>query len=651
LLLAAGGAPVPAASAPDWMRAQALQPMPAHDAKADAVLLYAETVLTVQGEGRMRRVDRRVFRILRPGGESFGIVKAVFDGQSRITGLRGWCIPASGKEYEVKERDAVESAYIGADGGLLVSDERTKLLRIPAATPGNVVGYEVEQDIRPYMPGDEWDFEETVPVREARFVLQLPAGWSYRTTWLNHEPVEAQPGPSGQVQWTVTDLKPVRMEERMPPWRGVHGRLVVLPLPPGREQGLQTWEAIGTWTRELVRDRRVASPEIQRKVAELVAGAATPLARAQALARYVQSDIRYVGIELGIGGWQPHAAPDVYAHHYGDCKDKATLLATMLKEAGVESYYVLVNTQRGSLNAGTPPHLGFNHVILAVRLPDDASDPTLLATAQLPGVGRVVYFDPTNEQTPFGRLSGDLQASYALVIGSDASHYLPLPQLAPTTSGTQRIAKLALHANGDLSGTVSETRSGDDADSLRDLLANVASESDRVRPVESVLAGSLATFQVANPQVRNVQERSLPLESEYTLQVDRYSKANGDLLLVRPRVFGRWASGLLEGDEPRQHAVEMQGPGRDSDVFEIELPPGYVVDDLPPAVNQDCGFAVYRSKSELVGHTLRYSRSLEVRSLSVPVEKALVLRDFYRTISGDERMLAVLRRAGPQDRP
>ena len=71
--------------------------------------------------------------------------------------------------------------------------------------------------------------------------------------------------------------------------------------------------------------------------------------------QYVQSDIRYVAIELGIGGWQPHPAKDIYSNHYGDCKDKATLLSTMLKEIGVDSDYIVVNTRRGAVNAETPP--------------------------------------------------------------------------------------------------------------------------------------------------------------------------------------------------------------------------------------------------------------------------------------------------------
>ena len=90
----------------------------------------------------------------------------------------------------------------------------------------------------------------------------------------------------------------------------------------------------------------------------------------RALATFLQRDVRYVAIELGIGGVQPHPASDVFAHLYGDCKDKATLLSSMLHEVGIESYYVVINSRRGAVSAATPPYIDvFNHAILAIRLP------------------------------------------------------------------------------------------------------------------------------------------------------------------------------------------------------------------------------------------------------------------------------------------
>src|SRR5256884_7930285 len=108
------------------------------------------------------------------------------------------------------------------------------------------------------------------------------------------------------------------------------------------------------WYQGLTSGRRDASPELKQKVASLASSSRTPLEKMKALANFAQSDIRYVAIELGIGGWQPHAAPEVFTHHYGDCKDKATLMGAMLQEIGVDSYYVIINSERGSVTPETP---------------------------------------------------------------------------------------------------------------------------------------------------------------------------------------------------------------------------------------------------------------------------------------------------------
>ena len=117
--------------------------------------------------------------------------------------------------------------------------------------------------------------------------------------------------------------------------------------------------------------------------------------------------------------------------------------------------------------------------------------------------------------------------------------------------------------------------------------------------------------------------------------------------MVRPRVLGVEASRLLETPEPRQNPVEFDAAVEDTDLFEIEVPAEYRLDDLPPPVDVDYGFAAYHSRTEFAAHVLRYRRSFELRSLSVPTERVGELRQLYRTIEGDERAAAVLTRAVP----
>jgi len=648
LLLALFWAPVAAAGdAPAWMHALVTAPLPAHDEKTDAVMLYSEESVTVQSTDRIRSVVRRAFKILRPSGRDYGDVMITYDSQTKISSLHAWCIPAQGKDYEVKEKDGAEISLPGVPGSELILDVRAKVLRIPAAEPGSIVGYEFEQDDRPFFLQAIWYFQLSVPVREARYSLQLPPGWVYRATWLNAPEVPATPGPNNQWSWVVSDVKPLKREEDMPPRRGIESQMIVNFFPPlGADPAakLTDWSAIGNWYNSLTRGRGEPSFDLKQKVTELTAGQSALVPKMQALARYVQREVRYVAIELGIGGWQPHPAAEVFAHRYGDCKDKVTLMRSMLNEIGVESYYLVINTERGSVTPAMPGHIGgFDHVIIAIHLPDTLSDPSLAAEYKHPGLGRLLIFDPTDDLMPFGQLNGALQGSYALLVTPAGGELIETPRLPPSSSGLERVAHLQLDPLGTLTGQVHELRLGDFAASQRNSFRSATQSSDRIKPVETLLSHSLAAFRITKASITNLDATERPIEFDYSFVAENYAKKAGNLLLVRPRVVGSKSRGLLETKEPRQQPVVFEGPERDTDTFEITIPPGYVVDDLPPPVNLDYSFASYHSKVEATGNTLRYSRTYEVKELTVPLARVEELKRFYRAIANDERNNAVLK--------
>src|SRR5260370_19425452 len=103
-------------------------------------------------------------------------------------------------------------------------------------------------------------------------------------------------------------------------------------------------------------------------------------------------------------------------------------MRTMLREIGVDSYQVVINTERGAVTSEAPAHNGFNHVILAIKLPDEVKDPSLIAVMQHPRLGRILFFDPTNELTPFGQIRGYLQANYRLPATPHRAALPALPQ-------------------------------------------------------------------------------------------------------------------------------------------------------------------------------------------------------------------------------
>lgn len=639
----------PAASAggdaPQWMHALVAAPLPSYDEKTNAVLLYSDTSVTVLSETKIRTRVHEAYKIIRPEGRERGTLYVYFNPGRKITSMHGWCIPAQGKDYDVQEKDAVDVAA-PAEGGYLVEDTKYRVLRIPAPDPGNIVGYEYEIEEQPFWLQDVWHFQEEDPVRESHYSLQLPQGWVYRASWIAHDQIKPDETSGNVLQWEVRDVKGIRSEPDMPPWQGLASQMVVSFFPSGGTSGgkeFATWNDIGSWLRTLYSRQMDASDAIKQQVKTLTADKPTQLQKMQAIASYVQHDIRYVSIQLGIGGWQPHAAPDVFAHKYGDCKDKATLMRTMLREIGVESRQVAINTERGSVSRDTPPHSAFDHVILAIKIPADLKDPSLIATVQDPKLGRILFFDPTNELTPFGQIGGYLQANYGLLIADDDGELIELPQQPSATNGIERTATLTLEPDGTLKGNVKEVRLGDLASSERHRLRTVTKNTDRIKPIESLLAGSLSNFQIVKASITNLEQTDQPFGFNYSFQSANYAKLAGDLLLVRPRVLGNKSSGVLETKEPRRFPLEFEGPLSDHDAFDISFPAGYEVDELPPPLDVEFSFGSYHSKTEVKDHTLHYIRSLEIKELSVPLAQMEDLKKFYRMINSDEHNTAVLK--------
>lgn len=636
--------PAAFARPPQWLEDLAAVTVPAQDPEVDAVQLLSETELIVSADGDLRERVRGAVRILRKEGQERAVLRAAHDSWSKVKQMRGWAIHPEGKAEEVRMNGAVETALVNVRGGELITDVRLKVLPLSSARPGTVIGYEFEFSRSPLELADSFDFQDTIPVLEARYRLRLPPGWTVASTWVHHADVAADKPAPNQWNWTVRNVPRVTIEPGMPEWQGVAGRMFLAFAPPDSTPRLGTWQGIGSWYVELAQQRRTVSPEIRAKAAELVAEKSAPLDRIRALATFVQQDVRYVGIQLGIGGFQPHAVADIFRNRYGDCKDKSLLLSVLLEEAGIESVPVLVHTDRTRVEPRQPPGINrFNHVILAIRLPPDTDTSSLLAIAGDKAGERWLFFDPTDELTGLGRLPAPLQGGHGLMALADGSQLVALPQLEHEHNGVRRTATLKLSATGELSGDVHERFLGEQAHVQRGFLRDIGREPDRVKPLEARLADSLAAFRVNSYTVGNDRALELPLEWRFNFSAGSYARLAGNLLMVRPRLLGLRAQQLPGDDATRVHDFLITESRLDQDEVVIDLPAGYTLDSLPQPVNLDVGFAVYRSRTELEGSRLRYSRSYEVRELLVPAARVEDYRRLQREIARDERAVVLLK--------
>ena len=221
-----------------------------------------------------------------------------------------------------------------------------------------------------------------------------------------------------------------------------------LPPPDVQISTFQSWDEIGAWYNKLQSERVQPSAEVRAKSAELTKGAKNDDAKVQAIYGYVSTQIRYIGVAFGVGRYQPHSASEVLVNQYGDCKDKHTLMASLLYAVGIKAYPALINSTH-TLDPDVPSPAQFDRVITAVPQ----------------GTG-FVWIDTTTEVAPYGYLLSLLSDKQTLMIPTDrAAMLVTTPELSGRGSETFRI-DAQLRDNGTLDGKVERTVSGNDAEVL-----------------------------------------------------------------------------------------------------------------------------------------------------------------------------------------
>jgi hypothetical protein len=252
-----------------------------------------------------------------------------------------------------------------------------------------------------------------------------------------------------------------------------------------------------------------------------------------------------------------------------------------------------------------------------------------------------LIFDPTDTYTPIGLLGFHLQGSYGILVAGNDSQVIQLPTLAPDADVLDRTASFTLNADGTLKGTVTEARSGEAARRYRRLY-NEEGEKQQHEDIERSLSIDFSRFTVEADSAQNTREMSKSVVLKYSLTANAYAQPTGDLLLIRPRVLGRNARPF--NDKPRIYPIDLGETGTWRDSIDVALPPDYVVDDMPAAVDLDVGFARYKSDVKATGNVLHYSREYVVRELDLAAEKSADVNKLMGVINADESNSAVLKK-------
>ena len=381
-----------------------------------AVVLWETEVMNVNEDSSYIYSTRRIVKIFNDTGHKFGKVSIPYTrGNDDITIHHARTLTPDGRVVDLDQRRIVKNIPppSAVEAGLFV-DARLMHFSMPEMSDDCIIDYAYSSNNRGHlMQGEFWHqvyFQTSVPVLHYRFTIHAP---KKKTVYyqINSQPPSAPlAGVQGEGEPTITetrytrtytfemrDIPPLRKEAFMPAVEDLAYSINIT--------SLDSWDKLMEWYGTLIREQDYVTPEIEQKTKALLRGAWSRKEKIKRLYEYVATNIDYVGIELGIWAIKPHSAPEIFKEGYGDCKDKTTLLSTMLSAVGIQSYPVLISAGESSRVIREIPSLAyFNHMILAVEENDD---------------GGLIWLDATAETCAFGDLPASDQDRWALIVNPD----------------------------------------------------------------------------------------------------------------------------------------------------------------------------------------------------------------------------------------
>ncbi|HKW16434.1 MAG TPA: DUF3857 domain-containing protein [Terriglobales bacterium] len=495
------------------------------------------------------------------------------------------------------------------------TDYRQKHITVPGLRPGEELEYDyVTITQTPLASGQFWmeyDFAKSGTVLDEQLVLDVPKDRAIK--------LKTKPGDDPKISdangrriYTWTSSHVDKDEDKKD--KDKKKRTSKEPEPPAVQMTtFSSWEEMGRWYASLEKDRRQPNDEIRAKAAELIKGKTTDLDKIEALYDYVGPNFRYISLSFGVGRFQPHAASDVLHNAYGDCKDKHTLLASLLEAAGYHASSVLINSSR-KIDPDIPSPEQFDHVFTMVPLGKDE-----------------IWMDTTTEVAPFRLLASVLRDKEALVIPQNGTPHLEKTPADPPMRNRQ-FSEIDGKVNefGKLTAHIKYELRGDTELYMRMLFRRVPRNkwSDWVKQMNALagLSGEVSDLNVSDPA-----ETHEPFRLDYKIEVANFldwAKKKSDLVLPLSQL------NMADADEDDPDPIKVGSPLEYTYRLKLEFPAKYSERaPLPFSMKRD--YAHYEASYKVEGTVFTAERTLVTSIDELPSARASDYLAFRRAVLTD----------------
>lgn len=585
--------------------------------------------ITIVSPGKVLKKHSYAYTILNEKADDYTEFATYYNKFVSVEEIEGRLFDAMGKELKkVKKKDISD---VSSEDGMSISDTRYKTHSFYHKEYPYTVEYTVYQEINGMFSLPGWVPQNSIAmsVQQSRFLVKCPQTYQVRHKAYNFSGAVKETEANGfrTYEWHAENMLTKEKEQLMPGWSRTCARVALAPTDFEIENyrgRMNSWKDFGAFIYQLTKNRDVLPPAVAQKAKELTAGVTDNYKKIDVLYKFLQANTRYISVQLGIGGWQTIPAEKVAQNGYGDCKALANYMSALLREAGINSKYALINSGDDGLYTDVDfVSNQFDHAILCVPFKKDT-----------------VWLECTSGILPAGYLGDFTYNRPALLIDENGGTMVRTPNYRKSQNLQVRNVEAIIEDNGNLKARSLTRYTGLQQDDLHGLVRTESREN-----ILKVMRGrfDLPTYDVVDFQFREEPGMIPALSETVDLTVTGYAQASGKRLFVVPNILTRSGT-RLAADSTRDFDIELEYDYLDTDTVTIRLPEGYEVENMPKPVNLQTKFGAYSSAFSFENNMVTYTRLVQQNQGRYPPVDYRELSDFYQTIYKSDRVKIVLKK-------
>jgi len=571
---------------------------------AGAVILLDDEKFEILPDYTATDETHFIVKILNDRGKHYGEVELDYDSTYEKVELEyartirpdGTVVPVGDKHV----RDV--SRYLNYP---LYSNARVKIISMPEVTEGSIIEYKAKWHISKLINKRDFSHHYGIqgyePYLNQKLTVVVPRDYefnfkSYNPDYTNYKvdfsPEIKEVDNKRVYTWEFKNAPEIIVEPSMPPWQEI--------VPSLSLSSFNRWEEIYDWWWNLTKDKVNVDEEIERKVKELTKGKKTEEEKTKAIYHWVASKVRYVAVEYGQAGFEPHSAIEIFKNKYGDCKDQAMLLIAMLRCSGISAHPVLIGTKGCWVLDEEFPVLTFNHAIVEAEVD-----------------GKTVFLDPTAETASFGDLPTSDQDRKVLVFYERGGRIEKIPLFPSEHNKISKTMEIRIDKDETISATREVKTSGMYDQSQRAWLKYtkpVLVQEELKEKINTITPGG----ELLNYKISNVEDLNQPVEIRMEFKGPKFlTRAGKNRLLPK---FGSLSASLVS-KERRNFPVDFQVLCVNETRIRVELPSHLTVKFLPPPIVKDTPWFTYIYEHTFSKGLISFEERLIDKKSSVSVEE------------------------------